>query len=211
MTLKDQVRSPGIREIRRRDLIESIRTVAARMFSEKGYEETTLEEVCAEVGISLRTFFRHFDGKSALITTITRDLEDRVGRRVAEAPEGYSFVDAFETTFDLALGDYLHHDPDFARRQVEILRAAPAQLTAHWVGPSDTGPDAMESEIARRLALSDDDPRIPLFRGFVSICMLDAIARWSMDPAGQSVASLATTNLELARTLETGITARAQH
>jgi AcrR family transcriptional regulator len=198
----------GIREIRRRQLIDSLSETALELFTEQGYEATTLEQICARVGISLRTFFRHFDGKASLLSSVTRTLEDRVTERVSRAPDSDSFVDAFESAFDVAFGEYLHNDPVFAQRQIEFLLMAPARLTAHWMQPSDASADPMELEIARRLSLAPTDPRIRLFRGFVSMLMLEAVSRWSTDSARLSLTDIAEENLRLARVLEREITGR---
>jgi len=39
---------------------------AERLFHEKGYESTTLDEICEHAEISLRTFFRYFESKRDL-------------------------------------------------------------------------------------------------------------------------------------------------
>ncbi len=39
---------------------------ADRLFQDKGYEATTLDEICEAAGISLRTFFRYFESKRDL-------------------------------------------------------------------------------------------------------------------------------------------------
>jgi len=209
----DEVMTPeppaaGIREVRRRQMIESLSETALELFTQQGYEETTLEQICERVGISLRTFFRHFDGKAALLSSVTRRLEDQVSVRVSQAPPDDSFVDAFEASLDLALGEYLHNDPAFARRQIEFLLMAPASLTAHWMQPADVAGDRMEAEVARRLSLSPGDPRVRLFRGFVSMLILEAVSRWSAEGARVPLTELAADNLRLARVLEREISGR---
>lgn len=52
---------------RKKDQTRSALLVSAdQLFEEKGYEATTLDEICARAGISLRTFFRYFDSKRDL-------------------------------------------------------------------------------------------------------------------------------------------------
>jgi AcrR family transcriptional regulator len=46
---------------------EAIWAAAIDLFSDKGFEETTVEEIVAAAGTSRRTFFRHFESKRDLI------------------------------------------------------------------------------------------------------------------------------------------------
>lgn len=46
---------------------EAIWAAAIDLFAEKGWEETTLDDIVAAAGTSRRTFFRHFESKRDLI------------------------------------------------------------------------------------------------------------------------------------------------
>ena len=46
---------------------QSIQEHALRLFKEKGYESTTVEEIAAAAGVSHMTFFRDFPRKEAVV------------------------------------------------------------------------------------------------------------------------------------------------
>src|SRR5579863_1231814 len=66
---------------------DAIRAAAIDLFAEKGFEETTVDDIVDAAGTSRRTFFRHFESKRDLIAqpivsyggSITRAIESCPG------------------------------------------------------------------------------------------------------------------------------------
>lgn len=69
----------------RRALIEQ---AAARLLAERGYEATTVEEICAAAGVSKPMLYRHFDSKRELCMRLLERRRDEL----AAAPLG-TFLD----------------------------------------------------------------------------------------------------------------------
>lgn len=68
------------RPAHRRQMEARIFDAAIRLFDERGYDDISVEEICAEAGVGRATFFRYFETKSGLI----RELDQRVAARVRE-------------------------------------------------------------------------------------------------------------------------------
>src|SRR5215475_6141459 len=78
-------RSYDLRERKRTRTRLAIQAEAIRLFAEKGYENTTVEDIAYAAAISPRTFFRYFPTKEDVVIWDEYDpvLEDLVAERPA--------------------------------------------------------------------------------------------------------------------------------
>ena len=63
---------PSLREIQRQERESLIIQAAKEVFIEKGYYETSIEEIAAKVGIAKGTIYLHFPSKEALVLAIVK-------------------------------------------------------------------------------------------------------------------------------------------
>src|SRR6266545_7692516 len=56
-----------VRERTRRAVRDELTQLAKDLFVEKGYDETTIDDLAAAAGMSRRTFFRYFASKEELV------------------------------------------------------------------------------------------------------------------------------------------------
>jgi AcrR family transcriptional regulator len=59
--------------------------VATRLFAARGYDDTSIEAVLAESGVSRGSLYHHFPGKDALFWAVLEGIAARVGRQLEEA------------------------------------------------------------------------------------------------------------------------------
>jgi AcrR family transcriptional regulator len=74
----------GLRERKRRQTLQRITEVGLKLFLEKGYDATTLDEIAAAAGISRRTFFYYFKSKEDILLTWRSGGADTLRNAVLE-------------------------------------------------------------------------------------------------------------------------------
>jgi len=96
------------------------------LYGERGFENTTVEEIAARAGLSERTFFRYFVDKREVLFWGSASLEELLDHAVRDAPMDLSpmqiVVSALEQT-----GGLFEERRDGARQR-QIVIAANAQL-----------------------------------------------------------------------------------
>lgn len=77
----------GLRERKRRETLQRITDAGVRLFIEKGYEATTLDEIAAAAGISRRTFFYYFKSKDEILLSLQSSLGDMLVEALRDTPK----------------------------------------------------------------------------------------------------------------------------
>jgi AcrR family transcriptional regulator len=92
---------PGLRERKKVKTRATIRREALRLFEEKGYANTTIEQIANAADISSSTFFRYFPAKEAVL--LSNDLIEPIIDAFIDAPAELSPIAAYRhgvaTTF----------------------------------------------------------------------------------------------------------------
>ncbi|HEX7659875.1 MAG TPA: TetR family transcriptional regulator [Pseudonocardiaceae bacterium] len=110
----------GLREAKKRELREQIRAAAIDLFTTRGYQQTTLEQIAAAVRIGPRTLYRYFPAKDSLVITDEDDqaMLDRFTRELAQHPP----IEALRRAFHAMLFDA---ETESDRRRRTLIAAEP--------------------------------------------------------------------------------------
>ena len=111
---------------------------ALELYTQRGFEQTTVTEIAERAGLTKRTFFRHFTDKRDVLFSGSGTLQEHVVRAVAEAPESTSPLAAVAAGLDAAAA--LLEE----RREGALIRQA--VITAN--------PDLQERELIKLAALA---------------------------------------------------------
>ena len=138
---------------------ERIRSVAAELFAEKGYGETSLREIAERLGITKAALYYHYPSKEQLLQAIVQPFFDDIRVLVAQAeqelPSGPALRSFFEAYLDMLLG---HRTVCalFLRDASSIVAIVPLYKEAihltRRLNSSIAGPDATDEQRLRTAA-----------------------------------------------------------
>ena len=95
------------------------------LYVRQGYEQTTAAEIAAEVGLSERTFFRHFADKREVLFDGQHVLEDAFLAGVAAAAPGASPMRTIESALDSAAAFFSDERRPWSVQRQTIIDANP--------------------------------------------------------------------------------------
>ncbi|WP_032379360.1 TetR/AcrR family transcriptional regulator [Rhodococcoides fascians] len=125
--------------------------IAARMFAQRGYSQTTVRDIADEAGILSGSLYHHFDSKEAMLTEILRQFMDDLRSQFAltvqesasapEALEGLirnTFARIHEWPYAVAL--YQNESGLFmTASEFEFVADASVEIAKLWRGVLDSG------------------------------------------------------------------------
>ncbi|MGW5660845.1 TetR family transcriptional regulator [Streptomyces sp. NPDC003758] len=169
---------PGLRERKKQRTRDALLRAALELFTTRGYEETTVDDIAEAVDVSQRTFFRYFAGKEDVVFFAQSVAEEHFvdllrGRPLDEAPlealrqavlEGW---DGIGEAIERIVPVELH------MRTYRLIESTPSLFATHLRRSAE-----LEEEIARIIADRegldvDTDPRprvaVAVFGGVIRV------------------------------------------
>ena len=169
----------GLRERRRRQTSADIRAAAVRLVRERGFDKVTIDEICAEAGISVRTFFNYFPNKESAIAYGPSDIPpELVEEFVAAGPGGYSVVlDELITLAAHHLRD-MPPDREQAETMLELAKTTPAMLAA-FLADLERFQNHLIDIVARRQGMKPDEEIPAVISALALTAIRSGIERWT--------------------------------
>jgi AcrR family transcriptional regulator len=162
--MADTASSHGLRERKKQRTRDTLLRSALELFTERGYEETTVDDIAATADVSQRTFFRYFASKEEAAFFVSRLAESHFVDAVRRRPPGEAPLDALRQALGESwgtIGETVERlvPLDLHLRFYRVIESTPALLAAHLRRATE-----LEEEIARIVADRegldvDADPR----------------------------------------------------
>src|SRR3981189_2696153 len=96
---------------------------AVELYSERGFEQTTVAEIAKRAGLTERTFFRHYADKREVLFAGSGRLQELMATAVADAPDSAGPIDAVAAGLETAAA--VLQDRDHSRQRQAIIVANP--------------------------------------------------------------------------------------
>jgi len=145
-TAQAEVKEEGLRERRKRQLKSELSRQAIQLFTQKGFEETTIDDIVEPLAVSKRTLFRYFATKEDLVFAWYEELTGELVRALEARPRAEAPFESVCQTLRSLL-HYYDENPKWALMMTQLAKATPA-----LVGKSLEKRSLWERELARALA-----------------------------------------------------------
>jgi AcrR family transcriptional regulator len=172
----------------RRNLIRT----AARLWSERGFDDVTVEEICSEAGVGRTTFYLHFESKERLLASLAGATSAGVADDLAAAHASDS-LDAQLDVLIRGIARRMQAVPKSLARlvihsqQLGLMKAGP-EVLAHSTRFADLARDVLTDARRRgELVRSADPEELGEILGALT---MDAIEAWASGRSRKSLTAV---------------------
>jgi AcrR family transcriptional regulator len=181
-------RSSDLRERKRTRTRLMIQTEALRLFRERGYAETTVEQIADAAAISPRTFFRYFPSKEDVV--MWDEYDDPVALDLLEQrPPDEPLVETLLAVIRQTLAGLHQHDPARLLARVQLMYGVP-ELRARFVEAQTDGIHEVAQLLGRERELPADDLSVAVVGSALLGAVSVALDRWQKDEGRSDLLAL---------------------
>jgi AcrR family transcriptional regulator len=154
----------GLRERKKLRTRATIRDQAMRLFAEKGYGETTVEQIAEAADISPSTFFRYFPSKEQLV--LVDDYDPIMIREFLNAPADVPVLTALRRSMEHVFKNMAPEQFEREMARQHLIRTVP-ELRAAQLGELQRTIALLAEGVAARANRPPDDLESRAFAGAV--------------------------------------------
>lgn len=162
-----------------------LRASALRLFSERGFDAVTVEEIARDVGVSHMTFFRHFPTKEHAI--LDDPYDPFIAEAVAVQPVDLRPLERVRRGLLRAWESAPEATPEETRSRVAIIAAHPRLRARAWQNTQQTESLIVEALTAQRTSRREAVVAAGACLGAVMAALLEWGAESSAAPLGPRI------------------------
>jgi AcrR family transcriptional regulator len=167
----------GLRARKKRARLEALVDATHRLAGEHGLDHVTVEAVCAEVGVSVRTFFNYFESKDDAVLGMAHWRIDPVAAEAfaAGGPSGDLLPD-----MQVLVASVLDHPPlgkERMERAFEVAKGHPELFVRAYTHVQGL-PDEIAALVRRRLGPATDESVVTMVGALLMLLSHATFVRW---------------------------------
>ena len=174
----DGSRSFDLRERKRTRTRLMIQNEALRLFDEKGYAQTTVEEIADAAAISPRTFFRYFPSKEDVV--IWDEYDPLALDLLASRPADEPLAESFRAHLRETLGGLHRRDPARLLARVRLAVTVP-ELRARFLDEQTRGLEQLAPLLLRKRGAPIDELKLRVIASALFGAVTVALDLWQRE------------------------------
>jgi AcrR family transcriptional regulator len=178
-------------------MTEELEAVALGLFAERGFDEVTVEEIAATARISVRTFYRYFTAKEAVLQVQIDRRCEALRAVLAERPDDEAPLRSVRLALEAVVSA---EDPELLLRWISIIATTPHLVQSVVGGIQLKTQPLLAAFLAERLGTEPDSFEPVVLAAAVGGVIQSAQTRWFLQ--GGDIAALVDEGLAV---LERGI------
>jgi AcrR family transcriptional regulator len=169
------------------DARERLVRAALDLFTEQGYDDTTVAEIAARAGLTKSTFFRHFPDKKDVLAAGQDEMCRRLAEGITAAPDGATPLAAVAAGLDAVAGIFTPDKRDLGLKVAAVI-ATDSELQER-AALKQVGLAAAMTDALRKRGVAELPASLAAELGALALKL--AHARWSNPANQQPLADLA--------------------
>jgi AcrR family transcriptional regulator len=165
----------GLRERKKARTRASLREHALRLFREKGYQATTVEQIAAAAEVSPSTFFRYFPTKEDLV--LQDDMDVRMLAALEQQPPGLNPIAAVRAATRQVFASYTPADLDIIRETTRLTMTVP-EIRARALDEFTRTIEVFAEAVAKRAGRPADDLAVRTVAGAIMGVIMAITIPW---------------------------------
>lgn len=170
--------TPGLRERKRAETHARIQSEGIKLFVERGFEATTLDEVAAAADVSRRTLLNYFGSKEEIVFSAKAEIPQLIADAVAARPADEPLLDMVEN----ALLDLAQRHQTEQARAITVLIGATPSLQAGDQAKYERIERLLAQTLAAKKGLPEDDVSCRIVAGAAVNILKLSTAEWLKHP-----------------------------
>src|SRR5690349_20353631 len=118
----------GLRQLKKARTRAELQRHALRLFRDRGYATTTVDDIAAAADVSRSTFFRYFPSKEDIV--LFDDVDPLMAEALAEQPAGTPLLTALRTALRTAFDRLSPEKRELEEARMELVRQVRELATA---------------------------------------------------------------------------------